>query len=86
MAQDNANIRGALTTNEEALTALEESTFTGEGVETAAQNTTNALLFVLGAVGIMMTAWGIWKLYKITSEGEQARDSAVTPIIMIVVG
>lgn len=83
---ENANIRGALTTNEEALTALEESTFTQDGVETAAQNTTNALLFVLGAIGIMMTAWGIWKLYKITSEGEQARDSAVTPIIMIVVG
>lgn len=86
MATENANIRGALETNQDALTAVEESTFTGEGVEEAAQNFTNALLYTLGAVGIAMTAWGIWKLYKITSEGEQARDSAVTPIIMIVVG
>lgn len=83
---DNANIRGALDTNQDALEAVEESTFTQDGVESASQNTTNALLFALGAVGIAMTAWGIWKLYKITSEGEQARDSAVGPIMMIVVG
>lgn len=85
-AQDNANIRGALETNEEALEALQESTFTQEGVESAAQASTNALLFGLGFVGIAMTGWGIWKLYKISSEGEQARDSAVGPIIMICVG
>ncbi len=45
-----------------------------------------AILFVLGAVGIAMTAWGIWKLYKITSDGDQARDSAVGPIAMICIG
>lgn len=82
----NADIRGALETNQDALTAVEDSTFTGDGVEEAAQNTTNAILFALGAVGIAMTAWGIWKLYKISSEGEQARDSAVGPIMMIVIG
>lgn len=83
---DNANIRGALETNQEALTAVGESTFTEDGVESAAQATTNAILFALGAVGIAMTAWGIWKLYKVSSEGEQSRESAVAPIIMIVVG
>lgn len=82
----NADVTGALETNQEALTAVEDSTFTGEGVEEAAQNTTNALLFALGAVGIAMVAWGIWKLYKITSDGEQARDSAVGPIMMMVIG
>lgn len=82
----NANIRGALDTNQQALTAVEESTFTGDGVESAAQGTTNALLFGLGAIGIMMVAWGIWKLYKVTSEGDQARDSAVAPVAMIFIG
>jgi hypothetical protein len=76
VAQENANIRGALSTNQDALTALQDSTFTADGVESAAQASTNALLFGLG----------FWKLYKISSEGEQARDSAVGPIIMICVG
>ena len=66
----NANIRGALETNQDALTAVEDSTFTGDGVEEAAQNTTNAVLFTLGAVGIIMTAWGIWKLWKISKRWE----------------
>lgn len=83
---ENANIRGALVTNQEALEAVDQSTFTADGVESAAQATTNAILFGLGAVGIAMTAWGIWKLYKVSSEGEQSRESAVAPIIMIVVG
>lgn len=83
---DNADIRGALETNQKALEAVAESTFTGEGVGEAAQNTTNALLFALGAAGIMMTAWGIWKLYKVSNEGEQSRESAVAPIMMIVIG
>jgi hypothetical protein len=83
---DNADIRGALETNQQALEAVADSTFTGEGVGEAAQNTTNAILFALGAVGIAMTAWGIWKLYKVTSEGEQSRDSAVGPVLMIVIG
>lgn len=83
---DNADIRGALETNQDALEAVAESTFTGDGVEEAAQNTTNAILFALGAVGIAMTAWGIWKLYKVSNEGEQSRESAVAPILMIVIG
>lgn len=83
---ENANIRGALTTNQQALAAVEDSTFTGEGVGEAAQKTTNALLFALGAVGIMMTSWGIWKLYKVSNEGEQSRESAIAPIMMIVIG
>lgn len=83
---ENANIRGALETNEDALEAVAESTFTGDGVEEAAQNTTNALLYALGAAGIAMTAWGIWKLYKVSNEGEQSRESAAAPIMMIVIG
>lgn len=84
--QETANIRGALETNQQALVAVGQSSFTGDGVQKAAQATTNAILFGLGAVGIAMTAWGIWKLYKVSSEGEQSRESAVAPIIMIVVG
>ena len=83
---DNADVRGALETNQDALEAVAESTFTGDGVEDAAQNTTNALLFALGAAGILMTAWGIWKLYKVSNQGEQSRESAAAPIMMIVIG
>ena len=82
----NADVTGALQTNQDGLTEASTSTFTGAGVQTAAQNTTNAILFVLGAVGIAMAAWGIYKLWKISNEGEQARDSAVGPIMMIAIG
>ena len=83
---DNADIRGALEINQEALEAVAESTFTEDGVESAAQATTNSLLFFAGAAGIAMVMWGIWKLYKISNEGEQSRDSAGLAIGMIVVG
>lgn len=81
-----ADVRGALQTNQDALAEAATSSFTGAGVAAASQDFTNALLAIVGAVGIAMTAWGIWKLYKISSEGEQSRDSAVGPIIMIAVG
>lgn len=82
----NANIRGALETNQEALAAVEDSTFTGEGVQEAAQNVTNAVLYAVGAIGIIMVSFGIWNLYKHYSEGEQSRGSAATGITMIAVG
>lgn len=82
----NADVTGALETNQEALTAVADSTFTAEGVEEAAQGSTNALLFALGFAGVAMAGWGIWKLYKITSDGDQARDSAVGPVMMIAIG
>ena len=64
-AQDNANIRGALETNEEALEALQESTFTQEGVESAAQASTNALLFGLGFVGGGGGYDGCWQTRRV---------------------
>ena len=82
----NANIRGALETNQEALAAVENSTFTGEGVQEAAQNVTNAVLYAVGAIGIIMVSFGIWNLYKHYREGEQSRGSAATGITMIAVG
>lgn len=82
----NADVTGALDTNQEALTAVETSTFTAEGVGDAAQGSTNAVLMVAGFLGICMAAWGIYKLWKISNEGDQARDSALQPILMTCIG
>ena len=83
---ENANVRGALATNQEALGEIEESTLTSEGIAGASQTLTNGLLAFLGFLGIGMVAWAVWKSYKISSEGEQARDSMVGPVLMGVFG
>lgn len=83
---ENANVRGALPTNQEALTAVQESTLTSEGVAGASQTLTNSLLALVGFVGIAMVSIGVYRAYKIQSEGEQARDSMVGPIMMGVFG
>lgn len=82
----NANIRGALDTNQEALSAVQDSSFTGEGVQQGAQNVTNAVLYGAGAVGVIMVVFGIWNLYKHYKEGDQSRGSAATGIIMVAIG
>lgn len=81
-----ANIRGALKTNQDALTAVKGSTFTGEGVKGASQNTLNAVLYAVGAVGVIMVVAGIWNLFNHYKEGEQARGKASTGVLMIVIG
>ena len=86
LAQENANVRGALETNQEALTAVQDSTLTSEGVTGASQTLTNSLLALAGFVGIVMVVIGVYRAYKIQSEGEQARDSMVGPIMMGVFG
>jgi hypothetical protein len=83
---DNANVRGALETNQDALGEIEESTLTSEGIADASQTLTNSLLAFVGFLGIGMVAWAVWKSYKISSEGEQARDSMVGPVLMGVFG
>jgi hypothetical protein len=83
---DNANVRGALETNQDALGEIEESTLTSEGIADASQTLTNSLLAFVGFLGIGMVACAVWKSYKISSEGEQARDSMVGPVLMGVFG
>lgn len=83
---DNANVRGALETNQDALGEIEDSTLTSEGIAGASQTLTNSLLAFVGFLGIGMVAWAVWKSYKISSEGEQARDSMVGPVLMGVFG
>lgn len=85
-AQEAVNIRGALDTNQEALGAVADSTFTGEGVQDASQNVLNAVLYAVGAVGVIMVVAGIWNLYNHYSDGEQARGKASTGVLMIVIG
>lgn len=82
LAQENANIRGALETNQEALTAVQDSTLTSEGIAGASQTLTNALLALAGFIGIAMVSIAVYRAYKIQSEGEQARDSMVGPLMM----
>lgn len=86
MAQEGANVRGALETNQQAMEAVRDSTFTGEGVQSAAQSTLNAVLYAVGAIGVIMAGFGIWNLYKHYSEGEQSRGSATSGILMIAIG
>ena len=86
LAQENANVRGALETNQEALTAVQDSSLTSEGVTGASQTLTNSLLALAGFVGIAMVVVGVYRAYKIQSEGEQARDSMVGPVMMGVFG
>lgn len=83
---ENANVRGALPTNQTALKEIEDSTLTSEGIAGASQTLTNSLLAFVGFLGIGMVAWAVWKSYKISSEGEQARDSMVGPVLMGVFG
>mgnify|MGYP003663079977 CR=1 FL=1 len=85
-ASDNANIRGALETNQEAMEAVDDSTFTQSGVQDASQNATNMTLYIVGFVGIVMTIFGIWALYKHYNEGEQSRDSAAKGLILCGIG
>jgi len=85
-AQENANIRGALETNQSALEAVADSTFTGEGVQEASQNTLNAVLYAVGAVGVVMVVAGIWNLFNHYKEGDQARGKASTGVLMVVIG
>ena len=86
LAQDNANVRGALETNQEALTAVQDSSLTSEGVTGASQTLTNSLLAIAGFIGIAMVVIGTYRAYKIQSEGEQSRDSMVGPVMMGVFG
>lgn len=86
VAQEAANIRGALETNQQALEAVADSTFTGEGVQDASQNVLNAVLYGVGAIGVIMVVAGIWNLYNHYSEGEQARGKASTGVLMVVIG
>lgn len=86
LAQEDANVRGALKANQSALTAVKESSFTGDGVKDSADNVTNALLYGAGAFGIALVIVGIYQLWKHQSDGEQARGSAAQPIAMILIG
>lgn len=79
---ETANVRGALQTNQTALKEIQNSTLTSEGIAGASQTLTNSLLAFVGFLGIGMVAWAGWKSYKISSEGEQARDSMVGPLLM----
>lgn len=86
LAQENANIRGALETNQQGLEAVADSTFTGEGVQEASQSVLNAVLFAVGAIGVIMVVAGIWNLFNHYKEGDQARGKASTGVLMVVIG
>lgn len=81
-----ANIRGALDTNQQALTAVEDSSFTEDGVEGTAQSLTNSVLFAVGAIGVIMTAFGIYSLWKHSRDGERSRGGAGQGVAMIAIG
>ena len=81
-----ADIRGALDANQQGLTAVEESTFTQAGVESGSAAVLNAVLYAVGAAGVIMVVFGIWNLYSHFKDGEQARGSAGTGVVMIIIG
>jgi len=81
-----ANVRGALTANQQGLEAVAESSFTGDGAQEAATNFTNVLLYGAGAIGIALVIFGIYQLWKHQKEGDQARGSAGQGVAMIIIG
>lgn len=85
-AGENANIRGALDTNQEALEAVADSSFTAEGVQETSQSFLNTLLYAVGALGVALVVAGIWNLWNHFNEGEQARGKATTGILLCVIG
>ena len=85
-AHAQVEIRGALETNQQALDAVDTSVFTGDGVETASQSALDAILYIVGAFGVLLVAFGINALYKHYKQGDQARDEASKGIWMIGIG
>lgn len=85
-ASGTADVTGALDTNQEALTAVEDSSFTGEGVKEGAQNVTNAILYAIGALGILLACIGIYQLWKHQKEGDRAQGDMSQGIFMIAIG
>lgn len=81
-----ANVRGALDTNQQALDAVKNSTFTTQGAQDAAQTATDTVLYAAGFLGIVIALIGLWMVFKHNKEGDRAQGSAAGGWIVIAIG
>lgn len=81
-----ANVRGALDTNQQALDAVQNSTFTTQGAQDAAQTATDTVLYAAGFLGIVIALIGLWMVFKHNKEGDRAQGSAAGGWIVIAIG
>lgn len=82
----NANVRGALETNQEALAEAASAQLNEDGVKGGAQALTNALLALVGFAGIAMVAYAIGKVWGHYKEGDQARGNVMSYWAMMFFG
>lgn len=82
----NANVRGALATNQEAMTAVQGSSLTNEGAGESIQNVTNLVLLAAGLVGIVVAFVGLFMVYKHNKEGDRAQGSPMAGWIVVAIG
>lgn len=79
-------VNGALATNQSALDAVESSSMTTQGFANAMQALTNSVMFLIGAVGVILTCWGIYNLWQHQKEGDRAQGSAMQGVFMTAIG
>lgn len=82
----NADVKGALQSNKDAMTAVKSSSLTSAGAADGLQQTTNIVLYAAGLVGIVVAFIGLFMVYKHNKEGDRAQGSAASGWIVVGIG
>jgi hypothetical protein len=81
-----ADVRGALEINQNGLTEIANSQLNEDGIEGGIVAVGNITLILAGCIGVIMTAFGVAKLWGHYKEGEQARGSVMPYWFMAGIG